>query len=109
MASGASDGPGNRGHHWPRSPSLAPLAPPRSIMKPLPPSMLVVACFSRHPQALAWAEERLREKYGPVLLTSPDFDFHQTAYYEPTMGPGLKKRFLAFADHVATDSLADIK
>lgn len=73
------------------------------------PAMLVVAAFSRHPEALAWAEEQLRSKYGDVILTSPDFDFHQTRYYEATMGPGLKKRFLAFADLVPLDCLADVK
>ena len=71
--------------------------------------MLVVAAFSRHPEALAWAEEQLRAKYGPILLTSPDFDFHQTAYYEASMGPNLKKRFLAFSELVSPDCLADVK
>ncbi len=73
------------------------------------PAMLVVACFSRHLEALAWAEEQLQSKYGAVILTSPDFDFHQTKYYESTMGPGLKKRFHAFADLVELDCLADVK
>ena len=71
--------------------------------------MLVVACFSRHPDALRWAEDRLRERFGDVILTSPDFDFHQTRYYEATMGQGLKKRFLAFRDLVPLDCLADVK
>jgi Domain of unknown function (DUF4416) len=73
------------------------------------PPMLVVACFSRHLEALAWAETRIKEKYGDVILTSPDFDFHQTKYYEATMGPSLKKRFLAFAELVPLDCLADVK
>lgn len=73
------------------------------------PAMLVVACFSRHSDALAWAESKLREKYGAVILTSPHFDFHQTKYYEATMGPNLRKRFLAFAELVPLESLPDIK
>ena len=71
--------------------------------------MLVVACFSRHEEALAWAQERLIETYGPIDLASPDFDFHQTSYYEKTMGTGLKKRFLAFASLRPFEELPDIK
>ncbi len=78
------------------------------MRNPLAP-MLVIACFSRHPEALAWAGDRLTERFGDVVLTSPDFDFHQTTYYEPTMGPNLKKRFLAFRDLVPSDCLADVK
>lgn len=71
--------------------------------------MLVIACFSRHPGALDWSQDILISEYGPVALRSSDFDFHQTAYYEDTMGVGLKKRFLAFEDLISPDRLADIK
>jgi hypothetical protein len=71
--------------------------------------LLVIAAFSRHEDALRWAEERLRQVHGPVALTSPDFDFHQTRYYEATMGPGLRKRFLAFEQLVPADCLPDVK
>ena len=47
--------------------------------------------------------------YGPVGLTSPEYAFHHTAYYEGTMGPGLIKKFFAFERLVPLDSLADIK
>lgn len=73
------------------------------------PSLLVIAAFSCHPEALAWAQERLSEQYGPIAFTSPDFDFEQTKYYEPTMGPNLKKRFLVFQKLVNSDVLADLK
>src|SRR4051794_17072701 len=72
-------------------------------------SLLVIACFSRHPAALSWAAERLEQIYGPVALTSKNFDFNHTAYYEKDMGPGLLKRFVAFSNLVPADSLADIK
>lgn len=72
-------------------------------------SLLVVACFSRHPEALTWASEQLTAVYGPVALTSADFDFHHTRYYEPTMGPGLRKRFLVFEPFVPADCLAAVK
>jgi hypothetical protein len=73
------------------------------------PVLLVIAVFSRHETALTWAGERLQQLHGPVALASPAFDFHQTHYYEPTMGPGLRKRFLAFERLVEADCLATVK
>jgi hypothetical protein len=73
------------------------------------PVLLVVAAFSRHPAALAWARQRLEAVFGPVALASPVYDFNQTAYYEPTMGPDLRKQFLAFHELVAADCLPEVK
>jgi hypothetical protein len=67
--------------------------------------LLVVAAFSRHPAALDWAAGRLVEEFGPVGLASAEFDFEQTAYYEATMGPGLRKRLIAFQELVEPDGL----
>jgi hypothetical protein len=72
-------------------------------------SLLIAACFSRHTEALVWAGEQLSSSYGPIALTSPDFDFHYTRYYEASMGPGLRKRFLAFERMVEADCLAPVK
>jgi hypothetical protein len=72
-------------------------------------SRLVVACFSRHPEALSWAEEQLQPAYGPVLLPGVDFDFHHTRYYEPEMGAGLRKRLVVFEPIVPADCLPDVK
>lgn len=76
---------------------------------PPDPSLLVVACFSKHIAALDWAKERLAQIYGSVSLTSKDFDFHHTKYYELQMGQGLRKRFLCFEQLVASDCLPDVK
>jgi hypothetical protein len=73
------------------------------------PALLVVAAFSRHGGALAWARERLQEVFGPIELAGKPFPFDQTRYYEPAMGPGLIKQLLAFRGLVAPDSLADLK
>lgn len=73
------------------------------------PVLLVVAAFSRHDSALAWAHNRLAELHGPVALASPCFEFHQTRYYEPTMGPGLRKQLIAFERLIGPDLLASIK
>jgi hypothetical protein len=73
------------------------------------PVLLIVAVFSRHAQALAWARARLEEFFGPVALESQPYDFQQTAYYEATMGPGLQKKFLVFQTLFPADCLASIK
>src|SRR5262245_50277615 len=73
------------------------------------PAALIVAAFSRHIEALAWALEKLEPVYGPVALASPLVEFNQTAYYEPTMGPGLRKQLLVFRRLVAADCLAEVK
>jgi hypothetical protein len=72
-------------------------------------SLLVVACFSRHAEALAWAEEQLQPRYGPIARRSADYDFHHTRYYEPTMGPQLRKRLLLFEPLVDPAGLPDVK
>jgi hypothetical protein len=72
-------------------------------------NLLVVAAFSRHKEPLRWAEEKLSTLYGPIALTSADFSFDQTRYYESSMGSGLSKRFLVFQDLVPAEQLADIK
>jgi hypothetical protein len=73
------------------------------------PVLLVVAAFSRHPPALAWARQRLEPLFGPVALVSPPFDFNQTGYYERDMGRDLRKEFLVFRDLVGADVLPDVK
>lgn len=78
-------------------------------VRPLPPSLLVVAAFSRHPEALAWAEDQLAARYGPLALRGPDFSFHHTRYYEKEMGAQLRKRLLAFTQMVPADVLPDVK
>lgn len=77
--------------------------------RPPVPVLLVVAAFSRHDAALGWGRERLEERYGAVGLVSPTFDFHQTRYYEPSMGADLCKCFWAFDQLVPPEALSDIK
>src|SRR5262245_26896714 len=74
-----------------------------------PPALLLVAAFSRHDAALAWARQHLERDFGPVGPSSPAFPFDQTRYYEAAMGPGLKKQFFAFHDLVDPARLADLK
>ncbi len=71
--------------------------------------LLLVAAFSRHEEALAWAREQAIEAWGPVALASELFDFVETDYYEPTMGSGLKKVFWVFERLADPGDLAEIK
>lgn len=71
--------------------------------------MLVVGAFSAYAEALDWACTELQDHYGPIVRRSPRFHFDETAYYAPTMGPGLLKEFFAFAQLIAPEQLASIK
>lgn len=74
-----------------------------------PPTLLLLAAFSRYRQALDWARRRAEERFGPIALASPLFDFDQTQYYAAEMGEGLKKCFWAFADPFDPQRLAETK
>src|SRR5262245_4114467 len=75
----------------------------------VPDALLVVAAFSRHAGALAWARDRLATAFGPVALAGEPFRFHHTSYYTPTMGPDLLKQLLVFERLVPLDALAACK
>lgn len=60
------------------------------------PALTILALFSRYPAALEWGGKSATEAWGPTALVSDLFDFTETAFYEKSMGPGLKKMFLAF-------------
>lgn len=77
--------------------------------RPQPPVLLVIAAFSRHEQALRWAQERLVPLFGPIGLISPAYPFTQTTYYEQSMGRDLLKQFLVFEELVSPDHLPDAK
>lgn len=86
-------------------------SPNKPLPAPRPPEpvLLVIATFSRHAAALDWARQWLEALFGPIALVSPAFDFHQTRYYEPTMGADLRKQFLVFESLVPPDCLPRIK
>jgi hypothetical protein len=76
---------------------------------PHPPAMLLLAAFSRYGDALAWARCRAVAAWGGIALESPAFDFHETDYYRPTMGPDLRKVFWAMARPIDPPALVEIK
>lgn len=71
--------------------------------------LLLIAVSSRHDEALAWAEQRGVEEFGPLYRKSEAFDFTETDYYESTMGSGLKKQFLTFERLIDPAELASVK
>jgi hypothetical protein len=73
------------------------------------PALLVLAAFSRHGGALAWAHERAVAEWGSIALASPEFAFTETDYYEPTMGSNLKKAFWVFERPFDPANLAETK
>jgi Domain of unknown function (DUF4416) len=73
------------------------------------PALLVVAAFSCHEPALAWARDRLQCDYGPLTVIGAPFSFNHTKYYEPTMGAGQIKQLMAFEQLVPQEQLASIK
>ena len=76
---------------------------------PHSPALLMLAAFSRHDEALRWARHRAARAWGEIVLESPVFDFQETDYYEPTMGPGLRKVFLAFAELLDPTEMVAVK
>lgn len=73
------------------------------------PALLLLAAFSRYEGALRWARARAAEAWGPVAIESPSFQFTQTDYYQPTMGPDLRKVFFAFSRPFGQGDLAEVK
>lgn len=73
------------------------------------PAMLLVAAFSGHDDALAWARKHAVQTWGPVVAESPSFDFHETGYYAASMGAGLKKVFWAFGQPFDPGQIVDVK
>jgi hypothetical protein len=78
-------------------------------VSPATPVLLIVAAFSRHDDALDWTRTKLCANWGKVALESPRFNFQETAYYEQSMGTGLKKRFFAFERFIDPGLLPDLK
>jgi hypothetical protein len=80
-------------------------------MSPVQPSAVlpVVAAFSRYDAALDWALSACESHFGPAVLRSPRFDFVETNYYEPQMGPGIRKCFWAFERLMDPGALSELK
>jgi hypothetical protein len=76
---------------------------------PQRPVLLIAAVFSRHDEALAWARQRFEQAWGGVALESPRFEHRETTYYEASMGPDLRKMFLASEQLIDPGELPALK
>jgi hypothetical protein len=73
------------------------------------PVLLIMAAFSRYPEALDWARQTSEEAWGPMALESSRFEHRETNYYDATMGTDLKKCFFAFEALADPAGLAEWK
>ena len=73
------------------------------------PVKLFVGLLTARTSALGELRGPLEEKLGPVELESELLDFGYTDYYEPELGPGLKRGLWGFARLDDPDTLADLK
>jgi hypothetical protein len=73
------------------------------------PCLYIVAVSSRHDDAFQWAVEKIAAASSPCALKSPLFQFSETDYYEPTMGPELRKQFFAMQELIDPAELTQIK
>lgn len=78
-------------------------------VQPHRPVMLIVAIVSRYDEAFDWALQRLVSKWGALEFKSPRFEFTETTYYNKSMGPELRKQFLAFRQLIDPASIAAAK
>lgn len=67
------------------------------------------AIFGHCSDALVWARDRLRDQWGGLAISSPEFEFTETHYYASEMGESLKKQLLLFPDWEAPDWLPAAK
>jgi len=78
-------------------------------IKSFPPARLVCGIISAVDAAFDRAEARLAGEFGELASRSPRFPFDVTDYYEPEMGAGLRRGFVAFRPLVDPAGLAEAK
>jgi hypothetical protein len=73
------------------------------------PIKMFVGILTALPSALTQLRGPLEDQLGPVDCESQLLEFAYTDYYEPEMGPGLKRKFLGFGRLDNPDALVDLK
>ncbi len=77
--------------------------------KPFHPVKLVCGILAAQDGVFDLSLERLEVLFGPLDVQSGRYDFNPTDYYDPEMGPGLRRMFVAFKRLVGPEELSDIK
>lgn len=70
---------------------------------------LFAGLLSSDEDLFARAAQYLSRMFGEVDLVSPVWPFTHTDYYEPEMGPDLKRRFVSFQRLIRPDEIVAIK
>lgn len=73
------------------------------------PVKMFVGVLTAQPSALTELRGSLEKHLGPVDCESKLLDFTYTDFYEPEMGPGLKRKFWGFGRLAVPDALVDLK
>ncbi|QGJ70927.1 DUF4416 domain-containing protein [Planctomycetales bacterium 10988] len=73
------------------------------------PVVPIYAVFSRYPEAIAWAKQRLEDTYGTITIESKPFIFVETSYYEHSMGSNLQKLLWALPKTMRSEELVERK
>ena len=73
------------------------------------PVKLIMPMLSSDTLLFEVAERHMCQHFGPVDYASAALAFDHTSYYESEFGPGLQRRFLAFARLIDPASIAQIK
>lgn len=72
-------------------------------------SLLIVAHFSRYPEALSWSQKELSARFGQVVIGSELFPFEETTFYNRTMGDNLQVQLLCFSELISPEQISLIK
>ena len=70
---------------------------------------LIAGMFTANTELLEEAKVRLSQEFGPIDYESELLPFDHTTYYAAEFGENLKRRFVAFAELVHPERLAEIK
>jgi hypothetical protein len=70
---------------------------------------LIAAVLWREPAVLDAARRAMTRRWGPADFEGADYPFDVTSYYDPEMGPGLKRRLISFDRLIAPDTITTFK
>jgi hypothetical protein len=73
------------------------------------PVKVFVGILTAQASTLAEVRSSIEDQLGPIDCESQLLDFTYTDFYEPEMGPGLKRKLWGFGRLAAPDSLVDLK
>ncbi len=80
-----------------------------SMPVPAEPVQLFIGILTSSDRVLPRVKETLAHCFGPIDLESKAFPFDVTDYYEPEMGLGLQRRFVAFERLIPPEGIVDVK